>query len=84
MHEYHLAKIVLDSVLKNINPQEIKRVTRIFLEVGVSKMVTPTSLQEAFSLVARSSPAAGAILEIKDTMGDSLVVKSIEVENSKE
>lgn len=80
MHEYHLAKIILDTALKGINTTTIKKITKIFLEIGVQKMITSSNLQETFNLVARDSLAEGAALEIEETPDNNMIVKSVEIE----
>ena len=57
MHEFTLAKTILDSVLKKAKDYNLKRITGIKLKVGFLKMVTPVSLQNAFNLVSMGTKA---------------------------
>jgi Zn finger protein HypA/HybF involved in hydrogenase expression len=81
MHEYHLAESVLKSILeKTKGMTDIKRITRIHLKIGNLKMVSKETFSETFKQVALGTICEYAKLEIKEVMGDVLVVEDIEGE----
>jgi len=80
MHEFTLAKTILDSVLKKAKDYNLKRITGIKLKVGFLKMVTPVSLQNAFNLVSMGTKAYQAKLDIEEVAGDELLIINIEGE----
>ncbi len=47
MHEFTIAKTILKGVLKKASKHNTKKVSRVGLRVGLLKMVTPISLQNA-------------------------------------
>jgi hydrogenase nickel incorporation protein HypA/HybF len=80
MHEFGIAESILKGVLKNIEKDKVKKVSRINLKVGQMKMVTEESLQNAFDLVSKDTPARGAKLGIEFIPGNDLVIENIEAE----
>jgi len=80
MHEFTLAKTILDSVLKKAKDYNLKRITGIKLKVGFLKMVTPVSLQNAFNIVSMGTKAYQAKLDIEEVAGDELLIINIEGE----
>ena len=63
MHEMALAEGILSVVLDAAGGQHVRRVC---LRVGKLLMVVPDSMQFSFELVTDGTPAAGAVLEMKD------------------
>jgi Zn finger protein HypA/HybF involved in hydrogenase expression len=80
MHEFTLAKTILDSVLKKAKDYNLKRITGIKLKIGFLKMVTPVSLQNAFNIVSMGTKAYRAKLDIEEVAGDELLIINIEGE----
>ena len=80
MHEFGIARTILESVLKKAEGHGAKKISRIALKVGQLKMVTPSSLQNAFDLVSSGTAAEGAKLKVEEVAGDELSVQSIEVD----
>jgi hydrogenase nickel incorporation protein HypA/HybF len=63
MHEMGLAEGILAVVLDAAEGQKVRRIR---LQIGNLQMVVPDSLEFSFQLVARDTPAAEAVLEIKE------------------
>jgi Zn finger protein HypA/HybF involved in hydrogenase expression len=81
MHEYHLAKAVLDSVLERARSLKgLKGISLISLQIGTLKMVTPESFTKTFHELARGSICEAAMLSIRQVEGDSFIVENIEGE----
>jgi len=81
MHEYHLADSVLKSILeKTKDMPNIKKITSIRLKLGNLKMVSKETFSETFKLVAAKTICADAKLDIKEVMGDILLIEDIEGE----
>ena len=81
MHEYHLVESVLKSILeKTKNIKNIKHITLISLKIGNLKMVSKETFSETFKEVSRGTICEGAKLDIKEVMGDTMVVENIEGE----
>ncbi|MBX6365042.1 MAG: hydrogenase maturation nickel metallochaperone HypA [Gemmatimonadetes bacterium] len=62
MHELAVAQAVLDVALEAAAG---RRVTRVELRVGALRQVVPAALAFSFELVARGTPADGAVLAIE-------------------
>jgi hydrogenase nickel incorporation protein HypA/HybF len=58
-----------------------KRVTRITLEIGRQSGVMAHAVEFCFELAAEGTPAARAVLDIRETVGDELNIKSIDLED---
>ncbi len=80
MHEFGLAKTILNSVIKKAEEYNARRVSRIELRIGSLRMVTPISLQEAFNMVSSGTIASQARLDIKETPGEEVTIMNIEIE----
>ena len=80
MHEYGIAKDILDAVFKELQEKQFERVKKIKLKVGDFNMLTRESLQGAFDLAAENTKAKGAVLEIEETPGMEIEIKRIEAE----
>ena len=79
MHEYHLVKSVIESILKKTqNFKNLKKITYIKLKLGELKMVNKQSFQQAFNELSKGTLCEGAEVEIEETGGDLLLVESIE------
>ena len=58
-----------------------RRVRRITLEIGKLSGVMPHAVEFCFDLAAEGTAAAGAVLEIRETAGEELTIKSIDLED---
>ena len=81
MHEYHLVKSVVNTILeKTAQMQGLQRVTGITLKLGHLKMVTKESFQQVFNEVSQGTVCEGAQLHIEEVEGDQLTIEKIEGE----
>ncbi len=80
MHELGMVKAILDGVLKKAKEHNARKVSRIKLKVGLLKIVTPVSLQNAFDIVSSGTIANQAKLDIEEISGDELSIIDIEIE----
>ncbi len=80
MHEFTIAKAILKGVLKKASEHKAKKISRVGLRVGLLKMVTPVSLQNAFDIVSSGTIANQARLEVEEVPGDELSIINIEIE----
>jgi len=58
-----------------------RRVRRITVEIGRRSGVMPHAVEFCFDLAAQGTPAARAVLDIRETAGEELNVKSIDLED---
>jgi hydrogenase nickel incorporation protein HypA/HybF len=80
MHEFGIAQSILDSVIKKAKEYNAREISRIELRVGLLKMVTPISLQNAFDMVSSGTIANQAKLDVEEVPGDELSIMNIEIE----
>ncbi|RKY40660.1 MAG: hypothetical protein DRP76_01425 [Candidatus Omnitrophota bacterium] len=80
MHEFTIAKAILKGVLKEVSEHNAKKISRVGLRVGLLKMVTPVSLQNAFDIVSSGTIANQARLDVEEVPGDELSIINIEIE----
>ncbi|MCD5390530.1 hydrogenase maturation nickel metallochaperone HypA [candidate division NPL-UPA2 bacterium] len=80
MHELGIAQSILKGVLEKAKEHRANEITLINVKVGQMKKVSDSSLQEAFSLIARGTLAEGAELRIELVPGDGLSVEDMEAE----
>lgn len=81
MHEYRLAKSVLDSIIEKTKPMvSLEKISSIKLKIGNLKMITPQSFKETFKQIAKGTLCEGASLEIEIVDGDTLLIENIEGE----
>jgi hydrogenase nickel incorporation protein HypA/HybF len=65
MHELYLAESVLNIVQEYAQKQQFKKVNSILLSFGRLSCIEPKSLQFAFEVQAKDSPAQDAALQFK-------------------
>jgi Zn finger protein HypA/HybF involved in hydrogenase expression len=81
MHEYHLAKSILNSVLERVKSfAGVKSIVSIRLKIGILKMVTAETLGGAFHQIAKGSICENTVLDIEEVEGDVLEVERVEAE----
>ncbi|MBU1043528.1 MAG: hydrogenase maturation nickel metallochaperone HypA [Candidatus Omnitrophica bacterium] len=80
MHEVGIAQDIINSVFKQLEAHDYKRVSKIKLTVGDFNLITQDSLQSCFDLLAENTKAQGAVLEIEQTQGMEIEINHIEAE----
>lgn len=65
MHELYLAESILNIVQEYAAKQQFKKVNSILLSFGRLSCIEPKSLQFAFEVQAKDSPAQDAALQFK-------------------
>lgn len=65
MHELYLAESVLNIVQEYAAQQQFKKVNSILLSFGRLSCIEPKSLQFAFEVQAKETPAQNALLQFK-------------------
>ena len=78
MHELGISRNIVAIVAEAANGRRVRRVT---LEIGRLSGVMPHAVEFCFPLAAEGSAAAHAALEIRETAGEELNVKSIDLED---
>jgi Zn finger protein HypA/HybF involved in hydrogenase expression len=80
MHDFHIAQFILDGSLKKAKEHGAIKINRIKLKVGLLKMVSPDSLQNAFDTIAHETIASQAKLDVETVPGEELSIVNIEIE----
>jgi Zn finger protein HypA/HybF involved in hydrogenase expression len=81
MHEYHLVKSVIKSILeKTATFKNLKKITYIKLKLGNLKMVSKESFQKVFKELSRDTLCEQAVVDIEEVEGDILLVENIEAD----
>ena len=65
MHEYALTKQMVNIVNRTAVVQNAKRVITVRLVLGESSGIIPESVQTYFDMIARGTPAEGAVLQVR-------------------
>jgi len=65
MHELPVIQSILDIVIKHAEMNDVKKVIKIYLKVGVLSDLEDQWMQQYFDYVAKESVAEGATLEIE-------------------
>jgi len=68
MHDFYLAKELLEKVLKVANKNKLKRIKRVSVELGTMEEhgedISASNLKFNFKMLAKDTPASQAKLEI--------------------
>ncbi|HIE36042.1 MAG TPA: hydrogenase maturation nickel metallochaperone HypA [Candidatus Omnitrophica bacterium] len=81
MHEYHLVKSVIKSILeKTAAFKNLKKITYIKLKLGNLKMVSKEGFQKIFKELSRDTLCEQAVVDIEEVEGDILLVENIEAD----
>ena len=72
MHEMSLCEGIRDVVEENARSHDVKRISRVRLEIGRFAGVEKPALAFAFDVVMRGSVAEGATLEMIDLPGRAM------------
>ena len=78
MHELGISRNIVAIVGEAANGRRVRRIT---LEIGKLSGVMPHAVEFCFDLAAEDTKAAGAILDIRETAGEELNIKSIDLED---
>jgi hydrogenase nickel incorporation protein HypA/HybF len=78
MHELGISRNIVAIVAEAAKGRRVRRVT---LEIGKLSGVMPYAVEFCFDLAAEGTAAARAVLDIRETAGEELNVKSIDLED---
>jgi len=78
MHELGITRNIVAIVGEAAGGRRVRRVT---LEIGRRSGVMPHAVEFCFDVVAAGTPAACAVLDIRETAGEELNIKSIDLED---
>ena len=79
MHEYHLIKALIDSILKKTAEMDnLERLTKIKVKLGDLKMVGRESFLKTFKELSAGTICDGATIDLEEVKGDTLLVEAIE------
>ena len=76
MHEMGIILEVVEAVEERAAGA---KVVRVALEVGALAAVVPDALRFSFDVATHGTPLEGATLEIRETAGDELRIREMEV-----
>lgn len=79
MHELALTREIVAIVCQAAGDRRVRQVT---LEIGRLTCVAPEALEFCFDAVARGTLAEGALLDIRRTDGEELMVTTMEIEEA--
>ncbi len=74
MHEFHIARNILNSVLKQAEKNNLSKIDVIRVEVGELVALTQDSLQFSFEQEAKGSIAENAKIEMKEIEGKDIKI----------
>jgi hydrogenase nickel incorporation protein HypA/HybF len=78
MHELGISRSIVAIVGEAAKGRRVRRIT---LEIGKLSGVMPHAVEFCFDLAAEGTPAAHAVLDIRETAGEELNVKSVDLED---
>ena len=79
-HESFVVEGLLDEVSRLAREQQMRKITKIRVNLGEDGHVSPESLRFYFEEQSRRTVAEGANLEIESVSGDSIFLVSLEGE----
>ena len=80
MHEWHITEELLNQVCTQAEENRISKLTKIQVNLGEDSHVTEDSLRFCFQLLGEKTIAREAVLEIKSSAGNALMLVSFEGE----
>lgn len=80
MHEHHIIKNILNTVLKQAEKNNLSKITAIRIEAGNLTALTQESMQAAFDLQAVNTIAEGAVIELRIVDGTSINIINFDAE----
>ena len=80
MHEWHITEELLDKVCAQAKENRINKITKIRVDLGQDGHITEESLRFCFQVLSEETIAKKAVLEIKPSAGNALMLISLEGE----
>ena len=80
MHELHLVNDMIKDLLKAVEKENVKKVTKLYISMGGLTEITPDTLKFHFTEKAKGTPAEGAVLEISNSKVREIRLKSFDCE----
>ncbi len=80
MHEWHITEELLDNVCTQAKENRINKIAKIQVELGEDSHVTGESLRFCFQLLSEKTVARKAVLKVKSSVGNALMLVSFEGE----
>jgi len=78
VHELGISRNIVAIVGEAAGGRPVRRIT---LEIGRQSGVMPHAVAFCFDVAAQGTAAASAVLDIRETAGDELNIKSIDLED---
>ncbi|MCL4436687.1 MAG: hydrogenase maturation nickel metallochaperone HypA [Thaumarchaeota archaeon] len=69
MHEYATARLLVETVLREVERRSAKSVTEVHLVIGNLTFLSIEQLQNSYSLIAKGTPAEGSHLIVTEKEG---------------
>jgi len=66
MHEYSIAEELIDTLLDQVEEEDLRATTRVQLQVGELRIISREALAQAFKIVTEDTLLEGAELEFED------------------
>jgi Zn finger protein HypA/HybF involved in hydrogenase expression len=82
MHEWHVTEELLNQVCAQAKENRINKITKIRVDLGEESHVTEESLRFCFQLLSEKTTAREAVLEIKSSAGNALMLVSLAEEQA--
>lgn len=79
MHELGISRNIVAIVADAAAGRRVRRVT---VEIGARSGVVPHALRFSFDVVAEGTLLEGAALDIRETPGEELLIKTMELEET--
>jgi len=76
MHEWYITEELLDQVCAQAKENRINKIAKVQVELGEDSHITEDSLRFCFQLLSEKTIAKEAVLEIKSSAGDALMLVS--------
>jgi hydrogenase nickel incorporation protein HypA/HybF len=79
MHELSLTREIVAIICAAAHERRVHKVT---LEIGRLSCLAPEAIEFCFAAVAQGTLAEGALLDIRCTAGEELIVTTMEIEEA--
>lgn len=80
MHEFHIAKDILSTVLQEAKKNNLSKINVIRVQSGVLNALTEEGLQFSFEHEAKGTIAESAKIELEEVDGNVLKIKDFDAE----
>lgn len=84
MHDFHLADLIYKAILEEAEKNQLKKITKAVIELGViiehGEEVLPENLKFNIKMLAEGGPAEDLNVEISQVFGENWTLKEIEGE----